>query len=280
MSNHNEHRRRFAEDVRAASGVTSPVLFDALATVPREAFLPPGPWVIRGGGPAQTTPDADPRHVYQNVSVAIDERRQLFNGAPSTVLPALDALDLHAGDRVLHVGCGLGYYTAILAHLVGSAGAVHAEEVDEGLAQRARENLAAYGNVTVQHGDGAGPLDRRFDAILVHAGLTHPLDVWLDVLPVGGRAVLPLTTTFPGVGDISKGVLLALTKTTDQEFSARSLGLIVIYTAVGLRDESLNSAVGTALMRGLADRVARLRRDVHQSDASCLYHGSTFCLQA
>ena len=57
--------------------------------VPRERFLPPGPWTVRSeadfGGPARQTPDDDPRHVYHNLSVAIDPARQLFNGPPSLV---------------------------------------------------------------------------------------------------------------------------------------------------------------------------------------------------
>jgi protein-L-isoaspartate(D-aspartate) O-methyltransferase len=59
-----EARLHFAEDVRRRANVQTAALVEALATVPREGFLPPGPWTVRGGGGAHTTPDADPRHLY------------------------------------------------------------------------------------------------------------------------------------------------------------------------------------------------------------------------
>src|SRR5215510_1200244 len=82
------YRRFFAEEIEACAGLRTPGLVDAFAAVPRERFLPPGPWVRRSefladpSLPAQVTPDADPRHVYHNVVLAIDPARQLFNGQP------------------------------------------------------------------------------------------------------------------------------------------------------------------------------------------------------
>jgi protein-L-isoaspartate(D-aspartate) O-methyltransferase len=145
-----ERRRRFfAEELEAVCRLQSQSLVDAFATVPRERFLPPGPWTVvvetaSAFGPGiqpRLTPDADPARVYHNIGVAIDPSRQLFNGHPGTIAPWIDALDLVAGRRVLHVGCGLGYYTAILAHVVGPAGRVVAYEADGGLASNAWTSL-------------------------------------------------------------------------------------------------------------------------------------------
>src|SRR5204863_6721453 len=119
------------------------------AAVPRERYLPPGPWTVlaetdfTGAGPARmrATPDADPARVYHNIGVAIDPSRQLFNGQPATLAPWIDALDLTPGARVLHVGAGLGYYTAVMAHVAGPAGRVLAFEADPALAEDARANL-------------------------------------------------------------------------------------------------------------------------------------------
>ena len=98
------------------------------------------------------------------------------------------------GDHVVHVGIGTGYYTAILAHLVGPSGKVTAIEVDPGLAARAQANLAAFANVRVLQGDGATvPFDAA-DAIYVNAGVTRPADAWLDGLTEGGRLIVPLTS--------------------------------------------------------------------------------------
>ena len=129
-------RRFYAEEIQAVANLTSSGVVEALATVARERFLPDGPWTIRSEAdlqaPPRLTPDADPRHVYHNLAVAIDAPRMLFNGAPSVVAMAIDALQLSAGNRVLHIGTGLGYYTALMAHCVGPSGRVVGIEVDPG----------------------------------------------------------------------------------------------------------------------------------------------------
>src|ERR1700704_5033504 len=132
-------RRFFAEEIEAGCKLRSPALVDAFATVARERFLRPGPWTVLAGIDylpgadmrTRTTPDADPGRVYHNIGVAIDPARQLFNGQPGTLAVWIDALDLAPGCRVLHVGSGLGYYTAIVAQAVGPSGRVVAFEVDE-----------------------------------------------------------------------------------------------------------------------------------------------------
>src|SRR4029079_5205797 len=103
-----EDARQFlAEEIRVAANIRSPRIVEALATIPRERFLPAGPWQIRGvgdvGGP-RTTEDADPRHVYHDVAVAIDPARNLFNGQPSLIARWLDDIALDAGQRVIHIG--------------------------------------------------------------------------------------------------------------------------------------------------------------------------------
>jgi len=75
-----------------------------------------------------TTPDADPQHLYHDVLVAIDEMRLLNNGQPSFLVFLIEALARQDGDHVVHVGCGTGYYSAILAELVGLKGHVTALE--------------------------------------------------------------------------------------------------------------------------------------------------------
>jgi len=69
-------RQFFAEEVAAIANLRTPELIDALRSVPREKFLRPGPWLVRGEsdfGGARATPDADARYVYHNYSIAIDE---------------------------------------------------------------------------------------------------------------------------------------------------------------------------------------------------------------
>lgn len=285
-------RRLFAEEIEAVANLRTPALIEALASVPRERFLRTGPWYVRSesdfGGPPRTTPDADPRHVYHNYAIGIDPPRQLFNGAPALIAMAIDTLALKPGDRVLHVGAGLGYYSALIAHAVGEAGRLVAIEVDEGLAIEARENLRAMPWVDLRHGDGTGALGETFDAILVNAGVTHPQDTWLDALSAEGRMVLPLTVTSPAMGTISKGLMTRVSRRAAVEtppgaaapldgFDMRVMTLVAIYAGIGLRDEKINEQLGAALMRGPFPPLKRLRRDAHEPTSACWVHAPGCC---
>ena len=275
-------RQAYADEIDALCTLKTRALVDALATVPREQFLPPGPWLVRSEsdihGPRQTE-DADPRRVYHNYSIAIDAARQLFNGAPSFLLSLIDALALAPGGRVLHLGAGSGYYSALMAHVVGSRGRLLAIEVDPGLARQATDNLAAMSWVDVRHGDGTAALDEPFDAILINAGVTHPLDAWLDALSSNGRLILPLTATMPALGPLGKGFMTIVTKSADGSFAARPLSMVMIYSAIGLRDETLNAQIGQAFRRSpMPPGFTRLRRDRHDTGPGCWLHATSFCL--
>ncbi len=140
-------RRWFAEELRFVARVNSAEVVEAFATVPRERFLGPGPlrilslWNMRD---YWTPPVASPTAAYHDVIIAYDEKRYLNNGQPSLWAFVFDKLNVVPGDRVLHLGCGMGYYTAVLAELAGPKGAVSAIEIDEPLAERAREALAPW----------------------------------------------------------------------------------------------------------------------------------------
>jgi len=278
-----DRRRLFAEEIQTIANIRTPALVEALATVPREKFLPPGPWLIRseidyGGGPRQT-PDADPRHVYHNVVIAIDPERQLFNGAPSLLCICIDALGLKPGARAVHVGCATGYYSALIAHAVGPTGSLTSIEVDESLAARARSNLKDMDWIDVRHGDGTDVPPESVDAILVNAGMTHPHESWLNALRPGGRLLVPLTFTVPAMGPIGKGVMTLITRNGDA-WDARVVTMTAIYSGIGLRDDRINDRLRDAFMKGLMPSFKRLRRDAHEPDASCWLHGDTFCFSA
>jgi protein-L-isoaspartate(D-aspartate) O-methyltransferase len=284
-------RRFFAEELAAVGKLRTPALVDAFARVPRDQFLPPGPWTVlsdagesymMGGGlRTRLTPDADPAHVHHNIAVAIDADRQLFNGQPATLGTWIDALDLKRGARVLHVGSGLGYYTAVIGECAGATGRVVAFEVDDALAGEAARRLASRPWIDVRHGDASGPLAETFDAILVNAGVTHPLDSWIDALAPGGRLMLPLTTTMPvAASTLGKGLVFLLTKDDTGACAARAIAVAAVYSALGIRNPELNDEIGKALMAGPARWAAikRLRRDRHEPDASCWLHGPGCCL--
>jgi len=108
-----------------------------------------------GLGKMSYTPVDEPRHVYHNVVVALDKENDINNGQPSALACWINALDIKPAARVYHLGCGVGYYTAVIAETVGSQGSVIGSEVNLKLANRAKENLSGYPNATVQAGDGA-----------------------------------------------------------------------------------------------------------------------------
>ena len=110
-------------------------------------------------------------------------------------------------------------------------------------------------------GDGSQPPDETFDAILVNAGVTHPLESWLDALKPGGRMILPLTATMPSMGTIGKGPLVLVTR-READFEAKLVTVVAIYSAEESAD-SLNDRLGKALMRGQYPNFSRLRRDPH-----------------
>jgi protein-L-isoaspartate(D-aspartate) O-methyltransferase len=276
-------RRFYAEEIQAVANIKSEAVVEALASVERERFLPPGPWAIRSEAdfmaPMRHTPDADPRHVCHNVAIGIDPARMLFNGAPSVVASAIDALTLSPGDRVLHIGTGLGYYTALMARCVGPAGRVLGIEIDQDLAGRAHANLRDMDWVEVRHGDASDPFTETFDAILINAGVTHPLDAWLDSLSERGRMIVPITATFGPVSTIGKGPMLLVSATPDRErFTVRPAGFVAIYSALGLRSDSMNTSIGQALSRMPFAPVKSLRRDAHDTDETCWVHGPGVCL--
>jgi protein-L-isoaspartate(D-aspartate) O-methyltransferase len=136
-------RQRYAELIGKRERIVSPHLLAALATVPRENFLARGPWRIKRemARDYRLTPDADPVHLYDDVLVAIDARRKLDTGLPSLWAHFIDVLDVGRGQRVVQIGCGLGYFSAVLSDMVGPKGKVIAIECDDRLAGRAAVNL-------------------------------------------------------------------------------------------------------------------------------------------
>jgi len=175
-------RRWYAEELRFVAHLHSPAVIAAFANVPRERFVGPGPWRIKSPmdlAEYWTTEDADPRAVYHDVLIALDEVRGINIGQPSLWASLFDQLDITAGEEVLHLGCGAGYYTAIAAELVGSAGKVTAIEINARLAELARIALSPWPWVSVLLADGSTTPFDAADAIIVSAGATHPLPSWL-----------------------------------------------------------------------------------------------------
>lgn len=277
-----EVRRRYAEEIRNAARINSEALVNAFATVCREDFVGQGPWkVLSRSAPGQRQPQvadaSDPSELYRDVAVYLDSSKSLTNGNPTTLAPWLDALDLAAGKSAFHLGCGTGYYTAIIAEVVGPRGQVTAVEIDTALAARARDNLARYAHVRIVEGDGGRVSTGARDAILINAGVTHPTDQWLESMTMGGRLVVPITMEV-GVPHIGKGLVLCVSR-LGSGYQARFLPMpVMIYSCTSVRDAQLASAFGERFMSGTCDSVRSLRREQHSPEPSCWLHTAAFCL--
>jgi protein-L-isoaspartate(D-aspartate) O-methyltransferase len=104
-------------------------------------------------------------------------KRNLNNGQPSLHAALIAAAAPQPGEHIVHVGAGVGYYTAIIAGLVGATGRVTAIEFDPGLAARATANFAQTPHVRAVHGDGTRGMFEPADVIYVNAGATRPADM-------------------------------------------------------------------------------------------------------
>jgi protein-L-isoaspartate(D-aspartate) O-methyltransferase len=266
-------RRQFADELGVVGHVLDRRVVDAFAAVPRERFVGPGPWRLLNMAEGYwTTPDDDPRWLCHNVLVALDESRGLNTGEPSLWAHHFDRLGIRPGERVLQVGTGTGYFTAILAELVGAAGHVLGLEVDKGLTEAAQRNLATWPQAAVRQVDGVVPVDGMWDVLIAFAGATAPHKVWVDALADGGRALLPLT------GAQRAGLMLRLDR-RGESVAARSASWVGIFPCAGGRDDAEAAALTRAMGDAAGQRALRsLRRDRHDADESCWLHGDGWCL--
>jgi protein-L-isoaspartate(D-aspartate) O-methyltransferase len=165
---------RLAQIVRAR-GIRDQRLLRAIAAVPRADFVPP----------------EQSHRAYSDEPIPIG--RGQVTTQPSLVASMLEALGLEGDERVLEVGTGHGFQTALLAKL---AQRVFSIERHPDLAEVARWNLERQGvrNVEVVVGDGTAGLPDQapFDAIVVSAAFTEVPEPLVDQLRDGGRLVQPI----------------------------------------------------------------------------------------
>jgi protein-L-isoaspartate(D-aspartate) O-methyltransferase len=271
-------RRAYAKQIMAGFGVSDRRIEAAFASVKREDFLGRGPWqIVRWGRGYVPTPTRNPVYLYDDVVVGIIPERNLNNGQPSLHAALIASAAPRAGEHAVHVGAGVGYYTAILHRLVGRRGKVTAIEFDSGLAARLAANFAGANNIQVVSGDGARIAFDSADIIYVNAGATKPAETWLDRLVEGGRLILPLTAgEFPG-GDIRQGAVFRIER-RDHKFLARRISGVVIFPCEGMRDAESEAALATAFEKGRVHEVARLYRRDDVPAEDCWLRGTGWCL--
>ena len=273
-------RSFYAEEIRTIANIESASLANAFACVPREQFLGLPPWHFCSGA-ALVKPNyrttGNVRDPYHDVFVALKPGIFLNNGQPSLIARMISALNLTEGKRVLHIGSGTGYYSAIMAEVVGPKGSVTAVEVDRDLAIQAKANLIAYKQVEVLNLDGEAVEPGPMDAILVNAGVTHPHPRWLDCLQETGVLVLPLCVgKSPQANDV---LVIRITRNEDR-FPAELLQLMTMFSSTSLRDPDRQAELNASLESHAISRLRSVRRQHHAQTESCIVHIPGFCLSA
>ena len=268
-----KYRSFYAKMICTAAKLDDPRIEEAFRSVMREPFAGPGPWSmgLGGGHPYVQTPDDDPAFLYQNFLLALDSERGINIGMPSLHAHLLGSCNIKLGETVLQIGAGSGYYTAILARLVGPDGRVYAYEIDEALAARARENLREQHQVDVRAQSGVAPDLPQADLIYVCAGAAQPSRTWLDTLRPGGRLLFPLAPS-----GVVGGMLLIAPPDQGITWPAKFVNRVSFIGCVGLQDEQAGRRLTEAFSKNWND-VRSLRLD-GSPDESCWFAGDGWWL--
>lgn len=202
MDRFQKQRWRMVETQIQARGVTNPRILEAMSKIQRHLFVE----------------EALADQAYNDNPLPIGELQTISQ--PYMVALMTDALELKGRERVLEIGTGSGYQTALLAEL---AEQVFSIERVASLANNARRILdhLGYYNVAIRVGDGTygWKEEAPFDAILVTAGAPGIPQPLVEQLVVGGRLVVP-------VGGRSVQDLLKITRQSEdvQDLKKEHLG--------------------------------------------------------
>ncbi|MDP2641159.1 MAG: protein-L-isoaspartate O-methyltransferase [Candidatus Yanofskybacteria bacterium] len=148
---------------------------------------------------ADFVPDEVKGYAYMNEALSIGWGQTISQ--PSVVAFMLELLDPQPNEKILDIGCGSGWTTALLTHMAGEKGKVFGIEIIPELAEHARKNVSRYnflekGRAHIITGDGAQGCSEEapFDKILVSASLqvTEIPGAWSEQLRVDGKIVLPI----------------------------------------------------------------------------------------
>lgn len=187
-----EHaRKRMIESQIVARGINDSRLIDAMMKIPRHIFVE----------------EAMAAQAYSDSALPIGEKQTISQ--PYMVALMTEMLHLTGTEKVLEIGTGSGYQTAILARL---AARVYTIERIRSLALKARKALDSLGflniNLRIEDGTCGWEAEAPFDAIVVTAGAPDVPRQLIDQLDIGGRVVIP-------IGNQSEQLLVRFTKGAD-----------------------------------------------------------------
>lgn len=197
-------KEELLRELTAGGYLKTPALIDAFRRVDRKDFVPPG--LVE--------------EAYGNYPLPIGQEQTISQ--PLTVAFMLELLSPQSGEKILEIGAGSGWQTALLADLAGAQGKVFAIERIPELKEMAERNVSKYdftkkGIVKIMLGDGSkgyaegAPYNKIIAAASLSAGRQAAVpEVWKKQLKVGGRIVAP-------VGDS----ILAIDKLSEKDYKIR-----------------------------------------------------------
>ncbi|MGR3270152.1 protein-L-isoaspartate O-methyltransferase [Thalassococcus profundi] len=170
MSDYAKRRRMMVDTQVRPADVTKFPIIDAMLTVPREAFVP------------RDRMEA----AYMSENIAIGGNRVILE--PRTFAKMLDALALGNDDLVLDLGAGLGYSSAVIAHIAEAVVAVEDDEArlseaESLLAEHHADNVILHGGALSEGAPEHGP----YDAILIEGAVEEVPEAIIGQLKEGGR---------------------------------------------------------------------------------------------
>jgi protein-L-isoaspartate(D-aspartate) O-methyltransferase len=240
-------RSSYARLITAIAGLpaeSAAKIIEVYTAVPRERFIGPAPWKIVTSTGYVAVPTGDPAFLHQDFAVALLPDKHINNGQPSLHARCFAALEITASEKIIHVGAGTGYYSAILANLTGPGGSVIAYELEQSLADKASENLSEFSHVTVRNCSATEGVLPDCDVVYASAGATAPLAVWLDALRPGGRLLFPLTAAN------GYGAMLLVKKTPEGSFEAKFVCQAAFIHCLGARDTETEARLLEAFKSG------------------------------
>lgn len=202
--NRKEERLRMVQQQVMSEGIADTRVIEAMMKVPRHLFVP----------------ESLREHAYQGSPIPIGAGQTISQ--PSMVALMTQSLDLQGDEKVLEIGTGSGYQTAILAEL---ADTVYTIERIVSLSQEAQARLRGLGYRTIMYkvGDGTHgwPEKGPFDAIVVTAAAPLVSHVLAEQLHEEGRMVIP-------VGSLSSQRLVRLIKQNHSIYSENLSGCVFV----------------------------------------------------
>jgi protein-L-isoaspartate(D-aspartate) O-methyltransferase len=215
-------RQRMVERQLRRRGIADERVLAAMEAVPRERFVP----------------ESEQRRAYDDGALPIGHGQTISQ--PWIVAAIAQALELEGDGRVLDVGSGSGYSTAVLARLAREV--IGVERV-AALAERSRATLAELGvrNVEIVAADGSEGMPERapFDAIAVHATAPAAPLVLLGQLAPAGRLVVPIASDRADMLTVFRRTGEELDPVTGAGLEVKSLGatrFVPLIGRAGFRD--------------------------------------------